>query len=106
MPVASRQSAGLLMYRSYTGAPPGRGSSSAGVCMSPGGATVPARYFPLPSRLFPLPRRSLPVLYGDSRFIPEVLNILILSRWSPGSSRWSPGSSRLSPGIIVGLRLK
>ncbi|KAH3856196.1 hypothetical protein DPMN_098779 [Dreissena polymorpha] len=72
MPVASRQSAGLLMYRSYTEtltaftrAPPGRCRSSDGVCM--GGATVPSRLFPLPSRLFLVPRRSLTVLPGDSR---------------------------------------
>ncbi|KAH3793208.1 hypothetical protein DPMN_146713 [Dreissena polymorpha] len=34
------------------------------VCMDPGGAAMP-------SPLFLLPRRSLPVLAGDSRFIPE-----------------------------------
>ncbi|KAH3795211.1 hypothetical protein DPMN_148759 [Dreissena polymorpha] len=53
-----------------------------GVCLGPGGATVQ-------SRLFPVPRRSLPVLPGDSRFIQEVLTILILSRWSPGCPRSS-----------------
>ena len=141
MPVASRQSAGLPMYRSYTGtlpaftgAPPGhhrrqpgRCRSSAGVCIGPGGATVPPRLFPVPSRLFPVPRRSLPVLPGDPRFIPEVLNILILSRWSPGRPRFipvvpggapvhpgrapvHPGRSRIthrgSTGIIVRLGLK
>ncbi|KAH3749188.1 hypothetical protein DPMN_183679 [Dreissena polymorpha] len=97
MPVASRQNACLLMHRSYTGtlpaftgAPPGHCLSTAGIYMSPGGATVPSRLFPLPSRLFPVPRRSLPVLPGDSLFIPEVLNILILSRWSPGFLRFIP----------------
>ncbi|KAH3832673.1 hypothetical protein DPMN_105966 [Dreissena polymorpha] len=89
MPVASRQSAGLPMpaFTWATGhyrRQPGRCGSSAGVSMGPGGATVPSRMFPYPSRLFPVPRRSLPVLSGDSRFIPEVLNILILSRWRPG----------------------
>ncbi|KAH3698539.1 hypothetical protein DPMN_086068 [Dreissena polymorpha] len=98
MPVASRQSAGLPIYRSYTGtlpaftrAPlgkhrrqPGRCHSSVGVCMGPEGATLPSRLFPLSSQLMPVPRRSLLVLPGDYRFIPEVLNILILSRWRPG----------------------
>ncbi|KAH3817388.1 hypothetical protein DPMN_118922 [Dreissena polymorpha] len=56
--------------------------------MGPGGATVPYRLFPVPSRLFPVPRRSLPVLPGDSRFIPKVLHILILSRWNPGFPRF------------------
>ncbi|KAH3890866.1 hypothetical protein DPMN_014955 [Dreissena polymorpha] len=46
---------------------PGRCHISAGVCMSPGGATVPFWLFPVPSRLFLLPRRSLPVLPGSSR---------------------------------------
>ncbi|KAH3715602.1 hypothetical protein DPMN_058314 [Dreissena polymorpha] len=54
------------MYCSYTGtlpafigAPQGQRlcSSSAGVCMGPGGAMVP-------SRLLPLPHQSLPVLLG------------------------------------------
>ncbi|KAH3752642.1 hypothetical protein DPMN_187263 [Dreissena polymorpha] len=36
---------------------PMRCRSSTGVCMGPGGTTVP-------SRLFPVPRRSLPVLPG------------------------------------------
>ncbi|KAH3805796.1 hypothetical protein DPMN_134104 [Dreissena polymorpha] len=69
-------------------------------------------------------RRSLSVLPGDSRFMPEVLNILILSRWSPGFPQYipvvpdgapihpgrapvHPGRSRItqrgSAGIIVGL---
>ncbi|KAH3823366.1 hypothetical protein DPMN_125165 [Dreissena polymorpha] len=68
--------------------------------MGPGGATVPSRLFPVPSRLFPVPRRSLPVLPGYSRFIPEALQILILSRWSPGfhgSSRSSPMEPRFIP---------
>ncbi|KAH3774742.1 hypothetical protein DPMN_176133 [Dreissena polymorpha] len=56
---------------------------------APGGAKVPSRLFPVQSRLFPVPHRSLPVLLGDSRFIPEVLNILTLSRWSPGCPRSS-----------------
>ncbi|KAH3858740.1 hypothetical protein DPMN_101369 [Dreissena polymorpha] len=87
--------------------------------MGPGGPTVPSRLFPVPSRLFPVPRRSLPVLPGDYRFIPEVLNILILSRWSPGFPRFipvvpdgapvHPGRSRItqrgSAGIIVRLGL-
>ncbi|KAH3714724.1 hypothetical protein DPMN_057422 [Dreissena polymorpha] len=81
MPVASQQSAGLLMYCSYTetltaftGASPVRCRSSSGVCMGPGGATVPSRLFPVPSRLFPVPsrlfpvpRRSFPVTPGSSR---------------------------------------
>ncbi|KAH3691250.1 hypothetical protein DPMN_073334 [Dreissena polymorpha] len=50
--------------------------------MGPGGATVPSGLFPVPSRLFPIPRRSMPVLHGNYRFIPQVLNILILTRWS------------------------
>ncbi|KAH3815226.1 hypothetical protein DPMN_143749 [Dreissena polymorpha] len=69
--------------------------------MGPGGATVPYRLFPVPSRLFPVPCRSLPVLPGDSRFIPEVLNILILSRWSPGCPRFIPvvpGGAPVHPG--------
>ncbi|KAH3837987.1 hypothetical protein DPMN_111392 [Dreissena polymorpha] len=67
------------MYRSYTetlpafnGASPeqqlrqpGRCCSSVGVCMGPGGATVPSRLFPVPSRLLPVPRLLLPVLPGD-----------------------------------------
>ncbi|KAH3852649.1 hypothetical protein DPMN_095211 [Dreissena polymorpha] len=144
MPVASRKSAGLPMYRSFTGslpvftgAPPGhhrrqpeRCRSSAGVYMGPGAATVPSRLFPVASRLFPVPRRSLPVLHGDSRFTPQVLNICILTRWSPdcprsspvhpGRPRWSPvhpgrapvhpGRSRIthrgSTGIIVRMGLK
>ncbi|KAH3751246.1 hypothetical protein DPMN_185799 [Dreissena polymorpha] len=54
--------------------------------------------FPVPSRLFPVPRRSLPVLPGDSRFIPEELNILILSRWSPGRPRFIPVVPGGAPG--------
>ncbi|KAH3825969.1 hypothetical protein DPMN_127858 [Dreissena polymorpha] len=81
----------------FTGALPGRCRSSAGLCLGPGGAQVPSRLFPVQSRLFPVPRRSLPVLPGDSRFIPEVLNILILSRWSPGCPRSSTGHSCGAP---------
>ncbi|KAH3876323.1 hypothetical protein DPMN_000162 [Dreissena polymorpha] len=68
--------------------------------MGPGGATVPSRFFPVPSRLFPVPRRSLPVLSGYSRFIPKVLNILILPGGAPvfaGSSRSSPMEPRFIP---------
>ncbi|KAH3816657.1 hypothetical protein DPMN_118177 [Dreissena polymorpha] len=67
----------------------------------PGGAKVPSWLFPVQSRLFPVPRRSLPVLPGDSRFIPVVLNIFILSRWSPGCPRSStvhPGGAPVHPG--------
>ncbi|KAH3866893.1 hypothetical protein DPMN_030016 [Dreissena polymorpha] len=97
--------------------------------MGPGGATVPSGLFPVPSWLFPVPRRSMPVLHGNYRFIPQVLNILILTRWSvepqlspvvPGSSLSSPvhpgrapvhpGRSRIthrgSTGIIVRVGLK
>ncbi|KAH3874787.1 hypothetical protein DPMN_038040 [Dreissena polymorpha] len=63
----------------------------------PGGAKVPFRLFPVPSRLFPVLRRSLLVLPGDCRFILEVLNILILSRWSPGRSRFIPVEHRFIP---------
>ncbi|KAH3785065.1 hypothetical protein DPMN_163148 [Dreissena polymorpha] len=79
MPLSFRQSAGFLIYRSYTGTLTeftGACRSSAEVCMGPGGATLPSRLFTVPFRLFPVPRRSLPVLRGDSRCIPEVLNIL------------------------------
>ncbi|KAH3689622.1 hypothetical protein DPMN_190872 [Dreissena polymorpha] len=69
---------------------PGCCRSSDGVCIGPCEATVPSRLCLVPSRLLPVPRRSLTVLPGDSRFIPEVLNILILSQWSPGCSRSSP----------------
>ncbi|KAH3713950.1 hypothetical protein DPMN_073753 [Dreissena polymorpha] len=48
----------------------------------------------VPSRLFPVPRLSLPVLPGDSRFIPE-----------PGSFR-SRITHRGSAGIIARLGLK
>ncbi|KAH3711850.1 hypothetical protein DPMN_071525 [Dreissena polymorpha] len=92
----------------FTGAPPGRCRSSVGVCLGPGGAKVPSRLFPVQYRLFPVLRWSLPVLPGDSRFIPEVLNILILSRWSPGCPRSStvhpsgvpvhPGRAPVHPG--------
>ncbi|KAH3888262.1 hypothetical protein DPMN_012294 [Dreissena polymorpha] len=117
------QCAGLLMYRSYTGtllaftgAPPGhhrqqpgRCCSSAGVCMGQGEATVPSGLFSVPYLLFPVPRQSLPVLPGDSQFIPEVLNISVLTRWSLDPPRWSPGLSRImhrgSTGIIVRLGL-
>ncbi|KAH3703495.1 hypothetical protein DPMN_078532 [Dreissena polymorpha] len=80
---------------------PGRCRSSAGVVLGPGGAKVPSRLFPVQSRLFQVPRRSLPVLPGDSRFIPEVLNILILSRWSTGCPRSSTvylGGAPVHPG--------
>ncbi|KAH3813195.1 hypothetical protein DPMN_141647 [Dreissena polymorpha] len=111
MPVASRQSAGLPMYRRYTGTLPastrpppghyrrhtGRCRSSAGACMGPGGATVPSRLFPVPSRLFPVLRRSLPALPGESRryktfkYFPGGAPVVPgLSR----SLRWSPGSPR------------
>ncbi|KAH3874500.1 hypothetical protein DPMN_037745 [Dreissena polymorpha] len=88
--------------------------------MGPGGATVPSRLFPVPSRFIPVPRQSLPILHGDSRFIiPEVLNILILYRWSPGFPRFiavvpngaavHPGRYRIThrgpAGIIVRLGL-
>ncbi|KAH3740707.1 hypothetical protein DPMN_047417 [Dreissena polymorpha] len=80
---------------------PGRCRSSVGVCLGPGGAKVPSRLFPVQSRLFPVPRRSLPVLPGDSQFIPEVLNMLIHARWSPGCPRSStvhPGGAPVHPG--------
>ncbi|KAH3799230.1 hypothetical protein DPMN_152836 [Dreissena polymorpha] len=93
MPVAFRQSAGFLIYRSYTGtltaftwALPYFCHGLYGPRWSYGAVTG----FPVPSRLFPVPRRSLSVLPGDSRFIPDVLNILILSRWSPGFPRFIP----------------
>ncbi|KAH3729159.1 hypothetical protein DPMN_055123 [Dreissena polymorpha] len=79
---------------------PGRCRSSDGVCIGPCGATVPSRLFSVQSRLLPVPRRSLTVLPDDSRSIPEVLNILIFSQWSPGYSRSSPvhlGRSRFIP---------
>ncbi|KAH3890158.1 hypothetical protein DPMN_014230 [Dreissena polymorpha] len=91
-PVMPRRNPGECRWHSngFIGAPPWRCRRSAGVCMGSGGATVPSRLFPVPSRLFPVPRRSLPVLPGDSRFIQEVLNILKLSRWSPGFPRFIP----------------
>ncbi|KAH3868644.1 hypothetical protein DPMN_031795 [Dreissena polymorpha] len=62
--------------------------------------------------MFPVPRRLLPVLPGDSRFIQEVLNILILSRWSRGFPRFipvvpdgalvNPGSAPVDPGSRTG----
>ncbi|KAH3801475.1 hypothetical protein DPMN_155126 [Dreissena polymorpha] len=63
----------------------------------------------VPPRLFPVPRSSLPVLPGDSRFIPEVSNILILSRWSPGCPRSSTVHTGRTPVIpmpdhALGLR--
>ncbi|KAH3836017.1 hypothetical protein DPMN_109386 [Dreissena polymorpha] len=72
MPVASRQSAGLLMHRSYTGtlsaftgAPPGHHRRQPGVAVA-------------------LPR--------SVRFIPEVFHIFLLV--VPGSSRSSPVEPR------------
>ncbi|KAH3808798.1 hypothetical protein DPMN_137157 [Dreissena polymorpha] len=69
--------------------------------MGPGVALVP-------SRLFLVSRRSLPVLPGYFRFIPDVLTILIISRWSPRGPRsspvhpgrpcWSPGRAPVHPG--------
>ncbi|KAH3782866.1 hypothetical protein DPMN_160787 [Dreissena polymorpha] len=53
-------------------------------------APVELRCRPGCSRLFPVPRRSLPVLPGDSRSIPEVLHMLILSLRSPGFPRFIP----------------
>ncbi|KAH3804858.1 hypothetical protein DPMN_133150 [Dreissena polymorpha] len=104
MPVTSRQSAGLVMYRSYTGtlpaftgAPPGRCRSSAVVCMGPGGANGAV---PVVPGAFPVVPGATPVVAGDSRFIPEVLNILIFSRWSPGCPRSSlvhPGGAPVHP---------
>ncbi|KAH3769476.1 hypothetical protein DPMN_170744 [Dreissena polymorpha] len=107
------------MYRSYTGtlpaftvAPPEHCRSSLGVCMGPGGATVTSQLNPVPSRFFMVPRWSFPVLPGDSRFMPEVLNILILSRWSPGSPQFitvvpsgalvHPGRAPVHPGSLTG----
>ncbi|KAH3888611.1 hypothetical protein DPMN_012650 [Dreissena polymorpha] len=45
--------------------------------------------------------RAMPVLPGNSRFIPEVLNIFKLSRWSSGFPRFIPvvpGEAPLNPG--------
>ncbi|KAH3799284.1 hypothetical protein DPMN_152890 [Dreissena polymorpha] len=119
MLVASRQSAGLPMYRSNT---IHRGSTgdNRGVAVAllvSVWALVELRcnpgFFLVLSRLFLVLRLSLPVLPIDSRFIPEVFNILILSQWSrdcpwsfpvhAGCPRWSPGSSRQSPDHAQGL---
>ncbi|KAH3844192.1 hypothetical protein DPMN_086447 [Dreissena polymorpha] len=79
--------------------------SASGVCMGPGGATVSSGLFPVPSRLFPVPRRSMPVLHGNYRFIPQVLNILILIRWSvePQLSPVHPCRPRFIPDHAPGL---
>ncbi|KAH3844061.1 hypothetical protein DPMN_086312 [Dreissena polymorpha] len=96
----------------FTRAPPGhhrrqagRCCSASGVCMGPGGATVSSGLFPVPSRLFPVPRRSMPVLHGNYRFIPQVLNILILIRWSvePQLSPVHPCRLRFIPDHAPGL---
>ncbi|KAH3822188.1 hypothetical protein DPMN_123961 [Dreissena polymorpha] len=50
-----------------------------------------------------MPSRSLPVLRCDSRFIPEVFNISILSRWSPGCLRLNRGVAEALPGSESGI---
>ncbi|KAH3875547.1 hypothetical protein DPMN_038815 [Dreissena polymorpha] len=54
----------------------------------------------------PAELRQRPGLTGDNRFIPEVLNILILSRWSPGRPRFIPVEHRFipMPDHALGLR--
>ncbi|KAH3730961.1 hypothetical protein DPMN_131045 [Dreissena polymorpha] len=52
-----------------------------------------------------MPSRSLSVLRCDSRFIPEVLNILILSRWSPGCYRLNRGVAEALPGSDADIAL-
>ncbi|KAH3691342.1 hypothetical protein DPMN_148168 [Dreissena polymorpha] len=73
--------------------------------MGHGGVTVPSRFFPVAVRLLPVPRMSLLVIPGDSQFISEELNILILSRCSPGCSRSSPVKPRFIP-VDPGSRTK
>ncbi|KAH3804891.1 hypothetical protein DPMN_133183 [Dreissena polymorpha] len=125
MPVASRQSAGLLTYSSdngalpaFTGAQPGRCRSSAGVCVGPTGATMPSQLFPVPSRLFRVLAgryRFFPVTPGgikhntfpvESRFILDVPGGALVH---PGRAPVHPCRSRIthwgSAGIIVRLGL-
>ncbi|KAH3877627.1 hypothetical protein DPMN_001502 [Dreissena polymorpha] len=99
MPVASRQSAGFPIYCSYSGTLPaftGDNRGSAVALLGSVWALVELWCCPSCSQLFPVPRRLLPVLHGYFRFIPEVLNILILSCWSPGRAlirTWAPPAS-------------
>ncbi|KAH3870906.1 hypothetical protein DPMN_034098 [Dreissena polymorpha] len=93
MPVAFRQSAGFLIYLSYTGTLTAFTGALPKLCRDLYGprwiyGAVPV--VPGAARLFPVPRRSLPVLPVDSRSISKVLNMLILSRWSPGFPRLIP----------------
>ncbi|KAH3796267.1 hypothetical protein DPMN_149835 [Dreissena polymorpha] len=113
MPVASRQSVDLPMYHSYTGTLPHSpglllgtiGDNRSVVVALPGSVWAPVglRIRPGCSRYCPGCSGAAPVLPVDSRFIPEVLNILILSRWSPGCPRFIPvvpGEDPINPGGV------
>ncbi|KAH3786749.1 hypothetical protein DPMN_164858 [Dreissena polymorpha] len=93
MPVAFRQSAGFLIYRTYTGTLTAFIGTLPYLCRGLYGPQGSYGAVPVVPGAVPFVPGAAPVVSGpsgDSRFIPEVFNILILSQWSPGFPRFIP----------------